>query len=318
MEVTPSKPGVSPVSESPAKQTTAAFDGKEVLDSKKTVGDRVRLSAQVYEVADAPVSVEVAKDVPPPAPREIQTQKIQPKPPSQYSRPEYSNDSCVETDVEQSIAADLAAKEAEIKASKLELEVARRFESRQRSMVAELTVNEKRVRSHEEAHARVGGRWVHGASSYDYLRGPDGHRYAVEGKSVIDNLPIRSDPMATIQKMQQVRRAALAPVDPSYTDFSVAREAASIERQARRVLELEHSEQVHNNDIGVGINLKLEGGRNNQRRSGDKSDAGLGEVELDAVERSPNPGAVQSYERVVRPPEESPSLLARDGKAPKG
>ncbi|MEJ2153906.1 MAG: putative metalloprotease CJM1_0395 family protein [Desulfobacteraceae bacterium] len=40
-------------------------------------------------------------------------------------------------------------------------------------------------------------------------------------------------PDATIRKMQQIRRAALAPAQPSGTDRAVAAQAAQIEAQAR-------------------------------------------------------------------------------------
>lgn len=91
------------------------------------------------------------------------------------------------------------------------------------------------VRTHEHAHASVGGQYA-GAPSYDYKRGPDGSQYAVGGEVPIDVSPIADDPAATIQKMQQVRRAALAPAEPSGADRSIAAQAAMQEAQARQQL----------------------------------------------------------------------------------
>ena len=68
-------------------------------------------------------------------------------------------------------------------------------------------------------------------------RGPDGKMYAVGGEVKIDTSR-ENDPEATIRKMQQVRRAALAPTPPSATDRSVAAQASQIEAQARTDLPL--------------------------------------------------------------------------------
>ncbi|RJG51676.1 catalase [Motilimonas pumila] len=77
---------------------------------------------------------------------------------------------------------------------------------------------------HEQAHASVGGQYA-GQPSYGYERGPDGQRYAVSGEVPISVSPISGDPEATIQKMRQVRSAALAPQNPSIADRKIAAEA---------------------------------------------------------------------------------------------
>lgn len=87
--------------------------------------------------------------------------------------------------------------------------------------IRELQARDQEVRAHEQAHATVGGRYA-GAPSYEYQQGPDGKRYAVGGEVQIDLAPIPGDPAATIQKMQQVKAAALAPAEPSSADRSVA------------------------------------------------------------------------------------------------
>ena len=73
---------------------------------------------------------------------------------------------------------------------------------------------------------------MQGGASYQYQSGPDGNMYAVGGEVGIDTSPAGS-PEATIQKMQQIQRAALAPAQPSGTDRAVAAQAAQIEAQAR-------------------------------------------------------------------------------------
>lgn len=89
-----------------------------------------------------------------------------------------------------------------------------------------------RVKAHEQAHIAAGGSLVRGGASFTYKKGPDGRDYAVAGEVKIDASPDPNNPEATIRKMQQVKRAALAPADPSPQDRKVAMEATQIENQA--------------------------------------------------------------------------------------
>ncbi|OGU14245.1 MAG: hypothetical protein A2X61_16655 [Ignavibacteria bacterium GWB2_35_12] len=91
---------------------------------------------------------------------------------------------------------------------------------------------DKMVRAHENAHKAVGGSLVRGGN-FTYTSGPDGKVYATGGEVQIDISPVKDNPEATIQKMNQVRAAALAPADPSAQDRSVAALASSIAANAR-------------------------------------------------------------------------------------
>lgn len=91
------------------------------------------------------------------------------------------------------------------------------------------------VRRHEQAHVAAGGQYVTGGPTYSYATGPDGRRYATGGEVSIDVSPAR-DPEATIRKMQVVRRAALAPAEPSGQDRQVAAQASQNEIRARQEL----------------------------------------------------------------------------------
>lgn len=94
---------------------------------------------------------------------------------------------------------------------------------------------DQEVRQHEQAHSAIGGRHA-GAPSYSYERGPDGKRYAVAGEVSIDVSAVPDDPQATLAKMEQVIRAALAPADPSAQDRQVAAQAQIQLAQARAEL----------------------------------------------------------------------------------
>lgn len=87
-----------------------------------------------------------------------------------------------------------------------------------------LKARDREVRAHETAHQAVGGQHA-GAISYVFKQGPDGAQYAVGGEVPIDVSPVNGDPQATIEKMQVVRAAALAPAEPSSQDRAVAAEA---------------------------------------------------------------------------------------------
>lgn len=129
--------------------------------------------------------------------------------------------------------------------------------------VDELKSRDQEVRVHEQTHAAVGGQYA-GSPSYGYERGPDGKSYAVSGEVQIDVSPVKGDPQATIQKMQVVRRAALAPAQPSAADRSIAADATSKATQARAELakqqiEGEPEEQGPDISINAPSNKSLEG-----------------------------------------------------------
>lgn len=94
----------------------------------------------------------------------------------------------------------------------------------EREQVRALQRREAEVRRHENAHAAAGGPYT-SAPSYQYQRGPDNRLYAVGGEVGIDAAPVPNNPEATIAKMRTVRRAALAPANPSPQDARVAAQA---------------------------------------------------------------------------------------------
>lgn len=106
----------------------------------------------------------------------------------------------------------------------------------QKKQVDELKKTDEKVRAHEQAHLSAAGNLAARGASFEYESGPDGKKYAVGGEVQIDISPVSGDPEATIAKMQQVRRAALAPSDPSAQDRSVAAKASVEEAKARSEL----------------------------------------------------------------------------------
>lgn len=105
----------------------------------------------------------------------------------------------------------------------------------QQKRIEELKRIDSLVRSHESAHATAAGGLAQG-TSFNMTTGPDGKQYATGGEVRIDISPVSGNPLATIAKMQVVRRAALAPMYPSGQDRAVAAVAAAAEAQARTEL----------------------------------------------------------------------------------
>ncbi|MCX4026374.1 catalase [Endozoicomonas sp. SM1973] len=111
------------------------------------------------------------------------------------------------------------------------------------AVIRELARRDREVRAHEQAHQAVGGRFA-GAASFTLQRGPDGVAYAVGGEVPIDAGPVANNPEATIQKAQTIRRAALAPAQPSAQDRAVAAQATQLELQARQDLAIQQQEEA--------------------------------------------------------------------------
>ena len=112
-----------------------------------------------------------------------------------------------------------------------------------RQKVEELKRRDAEVRAHEQSHAAAGGPYA-GAPRFRFVRGPDGKFYAVAGEVSIDTSAVPGNPRATIRKMQQVKRAALAPQEPSAQDRRVAAEAERKILQARQEIREEENKRV--------------------------------------------------------------------------
>ena len=115
--------------------------------------------------------------------------------------------------------------------------------------VEQLKQTDQEVRQHERAHEVAGGPYT-GSASYDYQAGPDGKRYAVAGEVPIDYGPVKGNPQATVEKMQTVIAAALAPAEPSSKDLQVAAQARQYLLEAK--LEAARLQSEMNNARAAG------------------------------------------------------------------
>lgn len=175
---------------------------------------------------------------------------------------------------------------------------ARELNQEDQQVVQELKQRDQEVRTHEHAHVAAGGQYVRGGVQYEYQTGPDGKRYAVGGEVSIDTSPVSGDPEATIRKAQTIRRAALAPAQPSAQDRRAAAAASQMEMKARQEMMAEKLE-------GEGeTSAPAEGGL-----SASEADETLGEERVDAGHGA---GALDDHKGIDAKPEGLPKASASD------
>ena len=152
------------------------------------------------------------------------------------------------------------------------------------------------VRTHEQAHKSAAG--SHGGSiSLSFKQGPDGKRYAVEGEVPVDLSSVSDDPEATVAKMQQIQRAALAPAEPSSADRRVAAKAGQKAAKARK--------EIANADTNGDNPLKKEHGiEKGQEIKVEAGTAPMSEAAKDQTTQNQS-AALVNGERSPLPPVES-------------
>lgn len=136
-----------------------------------------------------------------------------------------------------------ASKEAALKA-KHDSGPESELSSEEKQLLQRLQQSDTDVKIHEQQHVATAGGYVKSGPVYEYATGPDGKRYAVGGHVSLDISPIPNNPEATIRKAQVIKRAALAPADPSGADRSVAAAAGKMELQAREQLKAEQEKNL--------------------------------------------------------------------------
>ncbi|MBB4265350.1 putative metalloprotease CJM1_0395 family protein [Roseospira visakhapatnamensis] len=97
--------------------------------------------------------------------------------------------------------------------------------------VRRLQAIDRQVRAHEAAH-KAAGAGVTGPATFTYVTGPDGRQYAVAGEVAITVNASPANPEQAVEQLEQVKRAALAPADPSPADRAAAAAADAALTQA--------------------------------------------------------------------------------------
>ncbi len=111
--------------------------------------------------------------------------------------------------------------------------IVQQLDPAEQRVLEKLKSRDREVRAHEQAHLSAAGNLASSGASFTYQKGPDGQRYAIGGEVGIESARVADDPQATLQRAQQIRRAALAPANPSAQDRSVAANASAIALEAQ-------------------------------------------------------------------------------------
>ncbi|MDR2595094.1 MAG: hypothetical protein LBC87_10035 [Fibromonadaceae bacterium] len=119
-------------------------------------------------------------------------------------------------------------------------------------MVEELKKIDKKVHIHEQAHLSAAGGYARGGAHYDYVRGPDGNKYANSGHVNLDTSREKT-PEATIRKANIIQKAALAPADPSPADKQIAANAAKMAVDAQQELAEEQKAKLKSSETTKSV-----------------------------------------------------------------
>ena len=105
-------------------------------------------------------------------------------------------------------------------------------ESKEQKAIDELKRRDKEVRVHEAAHGSDPRLVKIGAAQFDYTIGPDGKAYATGGKVTLSTGSART-PEEALSKAEALKKAAMAPGEPSSKDFQALSSAIDMESEAR-------------------------------------------------------------------------------------
>jgi hypothetical protein len=123
--------------------------------------------------------------------------------------------------------------------------------------ISELKQRDSEVRAHEAAHLAAAGGIATSGANFEYQRGPDGVQYAIGGEVNIDTSSVSGDPAATLRKADTIRRAALAPSEPSGPDMQVAANAAAMAARAQAELLQKNQDTQNGNKDQLGTQIDL-------------------------------------------------------------
>ena len=178
-------------------------------------------------------------------------------------------------------------------------------------IVSELQAADTNVRAHEAAHmAACGG--LTSPASYTYEQGPDNKMYAVAGEVGISTGE-GNTPQESLNKAQTIRRAALAPADPSPQDLKVAAQAASMEMSARAQIMQEkmaqNSQNPNNNNEASAENSTANSTVNSTENSNVKS------TENSRIPSINHPSSTGGYYAAISDPTISSQIASNNQKS---
>jgi hypothetical protein len=129
--------------------------------------------------------------------------------------------------------------------------------SNKQKAVEELKSRDKEVRNHEAAHSTNPELIKIGSAQFDYTIGPDGKAYATGGKITLSTGNSKT-PEEALSKAEALKKASMAPGEPSSQDFQALNAAVAMEFEARNQIYSERK-KIDNGSLsllkGTGLNI---------------------------------------------------------------
>ena len=126
--------------------------------------------------------------------------------------------------------------------------------SEEQKIIGKLQIRDKEVRAHEMAHGTDPNLIKIGSTQFDYTIGPDGKAYATGGKVTLSTGSPNS-PEDALAKAESLKKASMAPGEPSPQDFQALNAAISMEAEAINNLYSNNKDKLNNNPLAKGTNL---------------------------------------------------------------
>jgi hypothetical protein len=129
--------------------------------------------------------------------------------------------------------------------------------SNKQKAVEELKSRDKEVRNHEAAHSTNPELIKIGSAQFDYTIGPDGKAYATGGKITLSTGNSKT-PEEALSKAQALKKASMAPGEPSSQDFQALNAAVAMEFEAKNQI-YSNRKKIDNGSLtllkGSGLNI---------------------------------------------------------------
>ncbi len=130
-------------------------------------------------------------------------------------------------------------------------------ESNKQKAIEQLKSRDKEVRIHEMSHSTNPELIKIGSAQFDYTIGPDGKAYATGGRVTLSTGSSKT-PEEALAKAEALKRASMAPGEPSSQDFQALNAAQSMEYEARNQIYTENKNISNvSRSLQKGSNLNL-------------------------------------------------------------
>lgn len=169
--------------------------------------------------------------------------------------------------------------------------------------VQRLQLRDAEVVAHENAHKAAAGGLATGAIHYDTEKGPDGRSYRTGGHVNINTAKGKT-PEETLERAAKIKRAALAPAEPSPQDRAVANKANQMESEARQELaekRLEEAQEGSDHESSTSATVSA-------KRSGEGKNLNDDGISGASDRDSTQPPKVQSKSDEIAPGKEPSSI----------